>query len=1612
MAISHHRCALHQALPPLCERLSVENEKSALAALRDALDSMLSQFLSTTEEDVEALKAGVTKEALVIPTQADVLKQWASTLQRDKGVYCKTSKMHAKLALDNGVLKTVVDGVVETEKSYEKGDFIMHGTEGERYTMSAIDFSVRYERARPEPASTRALVEEGFQQYTPTGKIWAHMITKEEISTHFPAGQFIAPWGSEMIVEPDDFLAMPFPSGGEVYRIKGTAFDNTYTLHTRLKDYVPSQAEALAHWEGALRSDGCVFCKTTKMHAKLVVGDGVLETVVDGVVETRKMYKAGDFLLHGTQGERYSIGAVDFAARYERTQPEAAADAALAREGFQLFKPTGKIWAKEISTTDIETHFPAKQFIASWGSPMVVEGGDYLAMPFPSGGELYRIKRSAFDNTYSPDIHVPSQAETLAQWEDALKNDPTVYRKTSQMHAKLAGEDGILQTIIDGVLETEKPYEKGDFILHGTQGERYTMSALDFSMRYERDRPMVSEDAALHAEGFAAYLAKGKIWGREISSEEVTVYFPSGQFIAAWGSPMVVEGGDFLAMPYPAGGEIYRIKRSAFESTYALHTLHDYVPSQGEVIATWEEDIQQEGNIYSKFAMMHAKVATEAGVLETVIEGFSETSRNYRKGDFILHGTKGERYSMGALDFSVRYERALPEPATDPQLAEEGFMLYRPTGKVWAIELTVEDIKEHFPSGKFMAKWGSPMMVEAGDILVMPFPMGGELYSVRKAAFVSTYAPADFVPSQVDTLSEWGPTLQRNANVYCKTAKIFARIANEAGSLDTVVKGFLETSHTYEKGDFIVRGTEGEEYVVSALDFTLRYDRARPERPSEQELLDKGFQLYRPTGKIWAYKVTADILGQYFPAGQFVASWGSTMAVEEGDFLVMPFPTGNELYRIKKAHLESTYALHTMVNYVPSQHEVYKHWEGQMKHDSTVFCKTTKMHAMLALADGVLETVVNGVTETHKCYKKGDFIMHGTEGERYVMGPIEFSDRYERSRPEPAAVAALADEGFQQYRPTGKIWAHELTVEETVLHFPSGQFIASWGSPMEVEAGDFLAMPCPAGGEVYRIKRSAFGNTYSPDQHVPSQAETVALWQGPLRHEGGVYCKTAQMHAKLALDDGVLETIVDGIVETSKTYEKGDFILHGTQGERYTMAALDFSVRYERNRPTEATEPALVEEGFKRYQAKGKIWGFEVTEEDVQRTFPAAQFIAAWGSPMVIEAGDFLAMPFPQGGEIYRIKRSAFDNTYTPHTLDGYVPSQADALAHWEGALRQGNLVFCKTTKVNAKLATDEGVLETVVNGVVETRKAYKKGDFILQGTEGERYTMAADSFSVRYEALPEPANEPLLAAEGFKLYRPTGKIWGRELSEQDLVTHFPAGQFMASWGSVMEVRAGDFLAMPFPAGGELYRIEEKAFASTYKLYDDTESDDEDAASESSAGDHSDDEPAVPKDRRTSKTMDVLSKGAARRRSSVGNRKASIEALPTAVAESPRPSPRAPPAGEGLRRRSSAMTEGGAGGGAGDGGGAKANAALRARTSFRRRTSNSGLRRSSAGAIDTTNALVASIPEPPSASTDSPESQARRLLAISVRLPERQILEATRSEAARRLQALETEEDK
>jgi hypothetical protein len=52
--------------------------------------------------------------------------------------------------------------------------------------------------------------------------------------------------------------------------------------------------------------------------------------------------------------------------------------------------------------------------------------------------------------------------------------------------------------------------------------------------------------------------------------------------------------------------------------------------------------------------------------------------------------------------------------------------------QVWAVEVTAEDCKEHFPTRSFTAAWGQPMAVEQGDWSVVVFQIAVAVLSTNR----------------------------------------------------------------------------------------------------------------------------------------------------------------------------------------------------------------------------------------------------------------------------------------------------------------------------------------------------------------------------------------------------------------------------------------------------------------------------------------------------------------------------------------------------------------------------------------------------------------------------------------------------------------------------------------------------------------------------------------------------------------------------------------------------------------------------------------------------------------------------------------------------------------
>ena len=161
--------------------------------------------------------------------------------------------------------------------------------------------------------------------------------------------------------------------------------------------------------------------------------------------------------------------------------------------------------------------------------------------------------------------------------------------------------------------------------------------------------------------------------------------------------------------------------------------------------------------------------------------------------------------------------------------------------------------------------------------------------------------------------------------VYRKSQFVFARrISNPEGEfIETVTKAGLETVNNAPQGAWVVKNhtKELEHYAVPNDRFVVKYRSEQPQPcsnatsaihgPETLALLDsKGFQIYFPTGNVYALRVTQKDIASLIPAGVFIASWGEEMCIQAGDWLVTNYPTPEDVYRIEKDAFAATYTFH------------------------------------------------------------------------------------------------------------------------------------------------------------------------------------------------------------------------------------------------------------------------------------------------------------------------------------------------------------------------------------------------------------------------------------------------------------------------------------------------------------------------------------------------------------------------------------------------------------------------------------------------------------------------------------------------------------------------------
>lgn len=367
-----------------------------------------------------------------------------------------------------------------------------------------------------------------------------------------------------------------------------------------------------------------VSCQSLRL-VFLDVRNDMMTYNVNEISDTeRRTYKKGDFIILQSSRGHSVMDPTQFLSCFSALA-EPPSDPADARRGYLQYRSSGSVWARKLSASDIRSHFPAGQLVASHGGNVRVAAGDIIAMPFPFGGELFRMAAREFEDAFKSAAtdrmfgsrsagRVLTQAEVLAQWDSVLRLEGCVYRKHLCVHAKIAHEDGSIDTIVDGILEGRQKYKIGDYIMRGARGGLFRMKEIDFAARYSRVSE-AAESPSLAKAGFSRFKPIGKIWARAISAAEIARNFPAGKFFGKWGGIVTLAPSDMLALPWPAGGEIYAIKNSAFKKTYHEHTAEKYVPSQAEALMHWAGVLQKDGIVFRRAETVLAKIADEDGTL-------------------------------------------------------------------------------------------------------------------------------------------------------------------------------------------------------------------------------------------------------------------------------------------------------------------------------------------------------------------------------------------------------------------------------------------------------------------------------------------------------------------------------------------------------------------------------------------------------------------------------------------------------------------------------------------------------------------------------------------------------------------------------------------------------------------------------------------------------------------------------------------------------------------------------------------------------------------------------------------------------------------------------------
>lgn len=148
--------------------------------------------------------------------------------------------------------------------------------------------------------------------------------------------------------------------------------------------------------------------------------------------------------------------------------------------------------------------------------------------------------------------------------------------------------------------------------------------------------------------------------------------------------------------------------------------------------------------------------------------------------------------------------------------------------------------------------------------------------------------------TQKEAIEAFLPRIEADGVVYEKFTQVDARPATPGEVIVTHTSDGKETQNTAVAGDYVIRNhTEArEEYIIPTAKFQVRYERLGA--------AGDGWDLYKAKGRCQGIAYAG-------PDTEFVASWGESMRLRNGDMICTPLPQKGEVYRIALKEFGETY---------------------------------------------------------------------------------------------------------------------------------------------------------------------------------------------------------------------------------------------------------------------------------------------------------------------------------------------------------------------------------------------------------------------------------------------------------------------------------------------------------------------------------------------------------------------------------------------------------------------------------------------------------------------------------------------------------------------------------